>query len=617
MQKTQVFRRKKSEPLTGRAKKVSRFYSEIDFIDVDNKAKKFAKFIEDHFEEIVNILLEYESFEVVEDEVSRTLDLLQNLKENKDYFMFRICAVTSFLPRNQPLYALTCFVLVPSLMSDEVHFRVPHSMRHFFPRLLKLLNIEGNFPNVIVSKKERVEFLKERSALLVNSKTEESRPVTDAVIFTGTPHHADRLRLVFDQRTLFIANGAGHNPLVVSNDANITDAVEATLKLQLYNQGQDCAAPNSILIHKHSYEPYLRLLRAELKKIKIGHYRDRTCSVGPISDPEDLVRVQQLLVDNREWIDPLTSGVIRTADSLIEPCLICKPLNCGGNFVEVFAPLIFLQKYNEDSELENYFESPHYARNAMYITVFGSSKYVSSLINRSIDGKILHNENSVLFDRHLHMPGVERGTRPYGGNGYGASSLSIHGKITSKATLPQRDIFEHLIKPLLKDDQILKLRKLFVGMNKFVIKDVRKLMGLKITSSEEKKLSSGTHYIDALDIIASDKQRYIEFKPDRIFMLLPKINIEHAAVMQPKNVHRIRLLRKFLQKRNEINHNDFMTFLYSLAKKTGAPDPENKVEQLGLFKDIYQLLLGRETGPRLAQFLADADRKQVLELLNV
>src|SRR3989344_5101936 len=342
------------------------FLEPIDFSVVNRTALAFADHLSSHFENIAEILLEYESFEVVEDEFNRTMDLFKSLDENKNYFVLRINEVTAFLPRNQPLYAFACFVVVPSLMAHEIHFRIPHSMRGFFPKLLKVLKISKFFPNIIVSKKERLEFLKERSALLVDPKSRDSVPVTAAVIFTGTSHHADQLRLIFDPRTLFIANGSGHNPFVVSTDADIPKAVEATLILQLYNQGQDCAAPNAILVHQKVYRQFLHSLRAELAKVKIGPYRDRSCRVGPISEPEDLKRIGALIVNNYKWLDPSTKGVIRFAEAIVEPTIICKPLKEGGNYTEVFAPIIFVQKYEQDTDLALYFENPQYVRNAMY-----------------------------------------------------------------------------------------------------------------------------------------------------------------------------------------------------------------------------------------------------------
>lgn len=592
-------------------------YSPIDFDSANKLAQQFAQHIQSHFEEIADILLEYESYEVVQDETSRALDLLTHLEENKDFFVLRVGQVTSFLPRNQPLYALTCFVIVPSLMASEVHFRIPHSMRHFFPRLLKTLNVEKFFKNIVVSDKERMKFLRERSALLIDPKTEESIPVTDVVIFTGTSHHAQHLRLVFDQRTLFITNGAGHNPVVVSEDANIQKSVEATLSLQLYNQGQDCAAPNCILVHQHSFDPFIRVLREELRRVKVGHYHDRSCRVGPISDPDDLKRIQGLLVDNREWIDPFTPGIIRTQDSIVEPTIINRPLSAGGNYSEVFSPLIFVQRYNKDSDLSLYFEHPHYAHNAMYISLYGTSSYIESLIGKKIEGKVLHDKNTVLNDTHLHAPGVERGSQPYGGYGHAASSISINGKLISKPTLPQRDIHEQVALPILQGDKIKEKQKNLARMKTLLMKDVQKLLGMKLVQSQNNsKEISAWSYFD-MSTVSSQKKRYVNVDHKQLFSLLPHPNKEHIAILEPKQVRNIRSFRKFLGSKKKLNHEEFESFLYSIGSGSPKNGSDSRSEQLSFFKNVYKLLFGRDSGPRLAQFVMDADRVQILNLLDV
>lgn len=512
----------------------------LDFPALHARARAFADHIEAHFDALADVLLDYESFEVVRDETDRTLDLLRNLDENEPYFRLRVGSVTAFLPRNQPLYALTCFALVPSLMASDVHFRIPHDMRPFFPRLLETLRVRDFFPNVVVSAQERVPFLYDRSALRVDPETEASRPVTDAVIFTGTPHHADKLRRVFDRRTLFIANGSGHNPVVIAADADLARAVDAVLSLQLYNQGQDCANPNAILVHAAVFEPFLGLLRAGLKAVRVGRYRDRACRVGPISDPDDLPRIQTLLVENHRWLDPTTPGLIRTAEALVEPTVICRPLTDGGNFTEVFAPVLFAQRYDADPDLSLYFEHPRYARNAMYVSVYGTSPYVEGLIDRPVDGTVLHDRGSVLHDTHLHAPGQERGTQPYGGRGPAASSLSIDGRTVGQATLPQRDIFEYVAKPLLAAGAADKRRAALRRMTTIQTRDVPKLLGLKsVEEPSRQRGPSGKSYVDALDIIARDHQRYIEFDAERMFTLLDRPNAEQIAALPPQHLQQV------------------------------------------------------------------------------
>lgn len=618
-----MFGKKKVIPHTGEKKVLPTPdytpYSAINFADAEQLSNILADRIETRFEELAHILLEYESYEVVLDEIERTLDLLRNLKENEEYFKIRTGAAAAFLPRNQPLYAFTCFVIIPSLMASEVHFRIPHSMKHFFPKLLALLEIPNTFRNIVVSHSPRAEFLRERSALRVNPSTRESIPVTEAVIFTGTPVHADQLRMIFDQRTLFITNGSGHNPVVVSKDADIRTAIEAVLTLQLYNQGQDCAAPNAVLVHEAIYPDFLRTLRDEIRAVRVGDYRDRKSRVGPISDPKDLVRVQDFLIDHRKWLDPTTPGIIRAYDAILEPTIITKPLKEGGNFNEIFAPAMFLQKYSDDSELSLYFEDPKYAMNAMYVTVFGSSSYVKNLIGRPIEGKILHDERSFLQNTHLHSHGAERGTEPYGGNGYGASNLSIDGVITPKATLPQRDIYEHVAKPLLtksiRDKKLESVR----GATEIVYKDTQKLMRLKSAEGngdQDSSLVSETTYIDT-DGIVAEGHRYTKLDEDRLHRLLEKPNADYIAKLELADLETIRSLRTLLLEESLPPLEEFATVLYAIAVRPGDDEKQKRQRQRQLFLHSYQLLFNKTSGPRLAEFLTDVDREHVCLLLDV
>ncbi|MFO0945660.1 MAG: aldehyde dehydrogenase family protein [Planctomycetota bacterium] len=411
-------------------------------------------------------------------------------------------------------------------------------MKHFFPRLLRTLEVTRFFPNVVVSRKERGAFLRERSALRIDPKTDESLPVTDAVIFTGQPRHAERLRLLFDRRTLFIANGAGHNPIVVAADADVDKAVDATLKLQLYNQGQDCAAPNAILVHKRIFPMFLRALRQKTKEVCVGQYRDRSCTVGPISEPSDLVRIQGLLVEHRQWLDPSTPGIIRTRESIVEPTIITKPLKEGGNFTEVFAPLLFVQHYEDDAELALYFESPHYTRHAMYVTLYGTSPYVRRLIGRSLRGRVLHEPNSLLHNTHLHAPGMERGTQPYGGNGDGASNLSLDGQIHHKATLPQRDIHQWLVKPLVDGEKLRQRKTLMRRATRLVYRDIEKVLGQRQATAVSQS-PPRRFYIDA-HALTGDGPRYVAIEAEHAFSLLSSPNIQHIAAMRPDEINEIR-----------------------------------------------------------------------------
>jgi len=226
------------------------------------------------------------------------------------------------------------------------------------------------------------------------------------------------------------------------------------LKLQLYNQGQDCAAPNSILVHKNIYDIFLKSIKKTLLKVKVGEYKDKNVIVGPITKLDNLRQIQDILIKNHQWINSDISAVIDIKKGLMYPTIIEKPLKYGGNYTESFAPILFIQKYEHDDGLSLYFENDIYKRNAMYVTIFGKSAYIEDKTKKDVS--FCRNYGIVIKSTDLHAKGVERGVNQYGGYGRGASYLSINGIVRSQPTLPQRDIYEILIKKNMEGFEIKK-----------------------------------------------------------------------------------------------------------------------------------------------------------------
>lgn len=429
---------------------------DISFEQVKKSCSVFSNYIKKNQKKIIETLQKYETYEVSRDEISRTLDLLDSIEENKEYFHKRVGRVVVFLPLNQPLYALSCFAIIPSLMASEVFARAPMAMRSVIFNLWEELKINTFFPNISLSTQDRTEFVKQHSSYFFNKETQENTPLTEVVIFTGNPDNASSLRKIFDNSTLFISNGSGHNPIVVTDKANIKKAIAGSISVQLYNQGQDCAGPNSILVHKKIYDKFVKALKKKLRSVRTGPYSDKRNTVGPITERKNIQKIIKVLNENSPWIDA-ESGKIDIKEKIVYPTLILKPLCEGGNYEETFAPIFFIQTYEKDEDLTMYFDDPRYEEFAMYITVFGQSDYIDGLIGKNFSsGRILHDSSTIIIDKVLHSPGVERGTQPYGGFGTGASSISINGLTIYKPTLPQRDIFEACVKKIFikKEDDL-------------------------------------------------------------------------------------------------------------------------------------------------------------------
>ncbi|RLM20173.1 hypothetical protein BIY29_15575 [Brenneria alni] len=404
---------------------------EIRINEVQDHCDLLAFALRERKKSIVESLSGYQCQNVTLDEISRACDFLENISENKEYFTRRINGVTSFLPLNQPLYASVCFGFIPSLMADDVCIRPPTAMHEHYKYLMSALNLPSFSNTLQISFEDKDIFLSKR----IN--------VTDAVIFTGTPENALKVRKHFKRDVLFILNGAGHNPLIVSDDADLHKALDSALRVVLYNQGQDCAGPNTILVHHDVHKQFTDMLITALKACQhqVGYYTENNVIVGPNSDIDHSIKIASEFRTHRQYC--IYGGETNPVTGMIKPTVFSKPLREGGNYREFFAPVFFIQKYDHDDELESYFSHSQYSGNAMYISLFGSSRFIDNRLSYT-----LHHPESILRNTDLHIE--ERGFMPYGGQGSSASCIWINGQRISGSTLPQRDIYNYLVKPALE-----------------------------------------------------------------------------------------------------------------------------------------------------------------------
>src|SRR3989338_2122864 len=96
--------------------------------------------------------------------------------------------------------------------------------------------------------------------------------------------------------------------------------------------------------------------------------------------------------------------------------------------------------------------------------------------------------------------------------------------------------------------------------------------------------------------------------------LLNELNTERVSSMTEDRKTLVLNLRTILEGgENDIARLEVL--MYDIPKREGMSEEEKKRAQRDFFKDVYQLLIGKDTGPRLSTFLWAADREHVLRLL--
>ncbi len=388
-------------------------------------AKSFADHLESNLSVIHSLLRKYQSKEVVDDEIKRSLEALRSLSEIGQYFggtpYSQKTAV--FLPLNLPLYSFVLFSAIPAYQSVSLITRPPQRMKNLFGEMFNTLSFGNHYPNISI-------FINSREGFVSQHCKKAS-----VVLFTGRYDNFLRVRKACSKDTLILFNGVGHNPLVITPSADIDLAVNKTLQIKLFNNGQDCASPDIILVHASVVNEYLTKLLEKLYRVRCNaSYQKDDVVIGPLFETGSLLNTINLISKLRHQGAVIVhGGQIDLNHNIMYPCVMRSSIRQIQNFTELYSPLFLVTDYDHDWELALYFNEvgAHYQNKEMYISLFGESDYVAN-----VHGSI------ILKDCTIHD--IERGTEEYGGYGPGASSVSYKGISISKPLLVPREIHNFL-----------------------------------------------------------------------------------------------------------------------------------------------------------------------------
>lgn len=378
---------------------------------------ELADLIESKRDEIRAVLSRIESRETIEDEIFKSTDALRNAHIEAPHFGRVIGRAASFLPLNLPLYSLVIFGVIPSAVTRLIAVRAPTRLRGVLPELAQILELDVRFPSVLTTDEARDEFVRHHAS------------EAELVIFTGKLANAQKLLPMLRKDVLFLFSGRGVNPIIVAEDADLDRAIEKIAYVKLFNSGQDCAAPDCILVHSSRARELVEGLRAILEEVSIGDYADPRVRVGSLIEGEQLVLAAKQLAEHRANIE--LGGRVDFLEGVVHPTIIFYPKFEKTNATELFSPVFFITEYETEEQLETYFATTQYRQNAMYVSLFGSSRVVETQRHSIVLRNSIVNE-------------AERGNLEYGGYSLGASFVQWGKEVRSRPILVSREVSTHL-----------------------------------------------------------------------------------------------------------------------------------------------------------------------------
>jgi acyl-CoA reductase-like NAD-dependent aldehyde dehydrogenase len=385
--------------------------------DVLSRFAALADRIDARRGELAAILQRIESHETIEDEFFKSTDALRNANIEAPYFGRQVGTAASFLPLNLPLYSLVIFGVIPSAVAERMAVRAPTHLGRILAELDVVLQLGELFPRVHVSEASREVFVRDHAA------------GADLVIFTGKLANVQKLRPQLRRDALLLFSGRGVNPIVVGPDADLELAIAKTAHVKLFNSGQDCAAPDCVLVHASRSREFVAGLREVLARVEIGSYDAPEVRVGPLVEYDQLGLAAKQLAANCDNI--VYGGQVDFKRGVVHPTLIFYPGFQKTNATELFSPVFFVTEYESEAQLEGYFQTPQYRENAMYVSLFGSSQVVESQRHSIVLRNTIVNE-------------TERGNLEYGGRSLGASFVQFGKEMRPQPILISREVSAHL-----------------------------------------------------------------------------------------------------------------------------------------------------------------------------
>lgn len=265
-------------------------------------------------------------------------------------------------------------------------------------------------------------------SILPMDRTAGNQLITDhrfsMISFTGSPPVGRKIKRDAGMKKIVLELG-GNAGVIVSNSADIDLAVAKTVAGGYAYSGQVCIHVQRILVHDSIFEKFSKKFINILRKLKVGDPKVANTDVSAMIDEENAVRVE-------EWVNEAVSDGAEILfggnrkGSYYEPTLLTRTRRemkvCS---LEIFGPVVTLEKYSNFEEAVDYVNDSEYGLQAgIFTDTLSEMNYAFQ--NLEVGGVII---NDVPTFRVDHMP--------YGGvknSGFGREGLkySIHEMLESR-----------------------------------------------------------------------------------------------------------------------------------------------------------------------------------------
>lgn len=145
----------------------------------------------------------------------------------------------------------------------------------------------------------------------------------------------------------------GHGPVLVFADADIEKAAVEGVANRFRGTGQVCISSTRFLIQREAYAEFVEHFVAATQALKIGDGTDPQTQVGPLANPRQLAKMEQLIADAVEKGARVLAGgeALPGAGFFFQPTVLADvPMSARIMHEEPFGPIAILMPFDELSD---------------------------------------------------------------------------------------------------------------------------------------------------------------------------------------------------------------------------------------------------------------------------
>lgn len=145
----------------------------------------------------------------------------------------------------------------------------------------------------------------------------------------------------------------GKAPVIVREDADLTQVAQAISLACTYNSGQDCTAATRIYAHHSVVKDLEKLMKQKMESIKVGDPKDKNSDIGPlISEKHRYLVHQKVQKAINDGATLITGGKVIDGIGFYYTPTLLSDVKQDNSIIqtEVFGPVITITSVKDDEE---------------------------------------------------------------------------------------------------------------------------------------------------------------------------------------------------------------------------------------------------------------------------